>query len=131
MTKEGKRYLRRVRKCLPCARGQKGRLLSELRADLEAFLEAHPEADAQALELEFGSPRRIATGCLETMEAAELLCQLRFRRGIRGLAYICAALVLTSSIGVTVKEEITLYEEVNGYGVYSPTVTISAFQGRK
>ena len=51
-----RRYLRQVRRWLPCSRKRKRAFLETVGRDIEEYLRETPEADYQALVRRFGSP---------------------------------------------------------------------------
>lgn len=86
-------YLRSVRGWLPGSWRLKNRLLSELRPDLEAFLEAHPEADVQELERRFGSPQLIAACCVRDTGMETAVKDFHLCHRLTGLAAACMAMI--------------------------------------
>lgn len=54
-----RRYLRAVRTLLPTGR-MKRQLMAQLSVSMQSFLEKQPQADAAALQAQFGAPQDIA-----------------------------------------------------------------------
>ena len=76
------RYLRQVRRLLPCARKEKDRITATLYESLEGFSAEKPEArEADVLE-RFGTPETVAASCLENMETKGVLRRMQLRRRI-------------------------------------------------
>ena len=68
-----RRYLRQVRRGLPCSRKRKRAFLETVARDIEEYLRETPEADYQALVRRFGSPIQIAEDYLEETDTLELI----------------------------------------------------------
>ena len=114
------RYLRQVRRLLPCARKEKDRITTPLRESLEGFSAETPEArEADVLE-RFGAPETVAASCLENMETKGVLRRMQLRRRMV-MAVTSVALAMLVSWGcfqLIVHQE--LRESVlSGYSVIS------------
>lgn len=111
-------YYRQTVRMLPCARKIRAGLRERLRADITDYLSEHPDATAQTLREQFGSPESIAAAYVETMGAEELLQKLRLHdRIVRG---VIAVLAIASLIGcaIAIWAEVALQKAMQG------TVTI-------
>lgn len=77
-----RRYFHNIRSWLPCSCKQKRLILAQVKENIFAFREDHPEADMEAIEAQFGSPRQIAAGYVDDMDTPDLLTALRLRKRI-------------------------------------------------
>ena len=77
-----RRYLRRVRRLLPCSRTVKDRITAPLRQSLLEYLAEKPDASPEALRTRFGPPEAVAAMCLENTDKAALMKQLLIKRRI-------------------------------------------------
>lgn len=109
------RYLRRVRRLLPCARKEKDRITATLYESLEGFSAEKPEArEADVLE-RFGTPETVADSCLENMETKGVLNRLQSIRRLRYVAAAVALIVLLSWGGVLLSTYLDYHNYYNGY----------------
>ena len=114
-----RRYLRQVRRLLPCARDTRNRITAELRASLAAFSEENPAVTAEELQARFGMPETVAASCLETTETAVVLRKLQTKRRIvKAVAAGVIALVL-SWVCLQAFVYLEVISSMNGYVVIS------------
>lgn len=92
------RYLRQVRRLLPCARKEKDRITAPLRESLEGFSAETPEARDSDVLQRFGTPETVAASCLENMEPKGVLRRMQLRRRIV-MAVTSVALAMLVSWG--------------------------------
>lgn len=86
-----RRYCREVRSWLPCSMRMKRMILADVRENVSAYLEEHPDAGVEALREQFGSPVQIASNYVFDLDMPKLLADLRVRKRIA--AAVCAALM--------------------------------------
>lgn len=102
-----RRYLRQVRRMLPCPRRVRQTLLSPLENNLKEFLAEHPDADFAQLKAQFGEPETIAAAYVENTEIAELLKSYRIgKRIVLWIAIVALAVVLlrvATMVGVQIE----------------------------
>lgn len=91
-----RRYFRSIRSWLPCPAKQKQQILSQVKENVFAFLEEHPDGDLCAIEQQFGSPRQIAAAYVDDMDTPALLAALRIRKRVflAVIAGLIAAMLL-------------------------------------
>lgn len=81
-TKEAARYLRRVRRLLPCVRKTKNAIMQQIHDSMDGYLADHPTADFAQIKTQFGEPESVAAAYVESTGTAEILKSLRIRRRI-------------------------------------------------
>lgn len=94
-----KKYLRAVRRRLPCGYRQKRRLIVDLKLAVLPFMLLHPDATAEELCARFGSPQSIADSYLSTADTSDL-AKLHFQK--RRLVLACASLSLVLVVGSSI-----------------------------
>ena len=110
-----RRYLREVRRGLPCSRKRKRAFLETVGRDIEEYLRETPEADYQALVRRFGSPIQIAEDYLEETDTLEPIRGLRLRRRIYSAVFAAAVLAVTVFGSYCIDAFISHTQAVNGY----------------
>ena len=93
-----RRYLRAVRRLLPCSRGMKNEIMAPLRSSVGDYLERYPQAGMDQIKTQFGEPMDVAVACLDSLDMAALLKRYHMRRKILAAtaAALAAALVLSA-----------------------------------
>lgn len=86
-----RKYYRQTAGWLPCGGACKRKIMDRIRANVNGYLEQHPDADMEEIEARFGAPREIAAAYVSDMDTGELLVALRVRRRI--LAAVMAAVM--------------------------------------
>lgn len=94
-----RRYYRQIRSLLPCSRKEKRRILNEIKTNIAAYREQHPEAEPNAVLTHFGTPLTIAAAYIDQMDTAALLKGLQLRRKILSIVLILAAVILVTWLG--------------------------------
>ena len=91
-----RRYFHSIRSWLPCGYKQKQQILAQVKESIFAFREDHPDADMEAIEAQFGSPRQIAAAYVDDMDTPALLAALRIRKRVflAVIAGLVAAMLL-------------------------------------
>lgn len=103
MNKHERKYLRRVRRWLPCRRGMKGSIMARITARVEEWCQANPACTYPELEAHFGAPQQIAAAYIENVDSGELLRDLHIkRRVVNAVSVALVTAVLVWAIGVTV-----------------------------
>ena len=109
-----KRYYRQIRSWLPVSIRQKKQIIRDLRSSIDAFLDAHPQADLQEIQAHFGTPSVIAAAYVDNTDTATLLRDLRVRRRIFA-AVIAGVLIFLFVATTVITWEIVEYSaELNG-----------------
>lgn len=90
------RYLRQVRRLLPCSKAVRDEITAPLVQSLNAFLAEQPQADAEALRARFGAPETIAATCLDSLGTGEVLKRLNIKRRVTAIVAAAAVLLLLS-----------------------------------
>ena len=111
----GRQYIADVRSLLPWVDKGRRRLLSDLRSDVECFLQENPQADRAALDARFGTPQQIVTGYLEMMDLDQFRRAMRLRKVILWTVGILVAFILITWLSVVVGEIIHVNTLHNGY----------------
>lgn len=86
-----KSYYREISAWLPCGGRLKRDIMGRIRANVDAYLEENPDANMEAIENRFGTPKEIAAAYVSDLDAGELLAALRVRRRI--VAAVLAAVM--------------------------------------
>ena len=132
-------YYRQTVRMLPCARKIRAGLKERLHADITDYLSEHPDATAQTVREQFGSPESIAAAYVETMGAEELLQKLRLHdRIVRGVIVVLAIAVLAAcAIGIWTEAKlqeamqgritVVVWESGNPYDYYDPEWESTAY----
>lgn len=93
--RELRKYLRQIKAELFCPREMRKRILGELKGNVAAYLQEHPEATFTDIRENFGSPQQIAASYVEELSTPELIQKLKLRRRIlRSVVAIVGAAAL-------------------------------------
>lgn len=117
MTNQTKRYLRQVKRGLPCSRPEKRRCMAELEADVLVYLQKCPDPTIEELCRHFGEPKIVAKAFIAQLSPAQLSRRISVKRKIL-VGVISIMAILAIFIGVATA--IVAYKRVdyyNGYGV--------------
>lgn len=122
-----KRYLREVRKSLPCGRKERKRVLDGIRQSIENEPADGPET-YEDLVSRYGSPDEIASSYFSEKSTGELIRELRI--GNRVLAILLSAVViaLLLRLGWWVASYVSLMGEYPGYIVEGQPVVIEDYE---
>jgi hypothetical protein len=77
-----KRYIRDIRKTLPCSGKMKRDIVSQIRKSIEDYLLQNPAADLEAVQAHFGTPQQIAVNCLDGQDAFVQLKKIRTKKRV-------------------------------------------------
>lgn len=116
-----RRYYREIRSFLPVSCKQKNKVIADLQGSIEAYLDANPEADMQAIQAHFGTPNSIAAAYVDNADTADLLRDLRIRKKIVAIV-IAGVLVIVLTVTATLALELADYHNHMG-GSITETVT--------
>ena len=94
-----KRYIRGVSRALPCGRKVKKQIVSQIRSSIADYLQENPNADFEAVQLHFGTPKEIAASYIHEQDAAALLNTVQIKKKILAIVAGTMALVLLMWVG--------------------------------
>ena len=122
-----KRYLRELRKSLPCGRKERKRVLEGIRQSIENEETDGPET-YESIVSRYGSPDEIASAYFSEKSTGELIQELRI--GNRILAVLLAAVVAALAIwlGWGAFTYVSLMDEHPGYIVEGQPVVIEDYE---
>lgn len=92
MNEQLKKYYRSIRHNLPCSVKLRRQIMERINQDIAAYLEENPQADMEAVQQHFGTPRQIADACIEEMTPSEILNRFKTKRTV--IIVICVTMVL-------------------------------------
>lgn len=123
-----KRYLRELRKSLPCGRKERKRVLEGIRQSIEGKEAPDGPDTYEALVSRYGSPDEIASSYFSEKSTGELIRELRV--GNRVLAILLSAVViaLLLRLGWWVASYVSLMNEYPGYIVEGQPVVIEDYE---
>lgn len=116
-------YLRRTKRCLIfCPRKRRAVFLENLRGDMEAFCQEHPQAEWGEVEEAFGSPMKVAESFFKEVSFEEAVQSFRLRQRIFRL--VCVILVVLSLIAVILGTVYVVgaYNYAHGQGYETPAI---------
>lgn len=120
MNDQVKRYIREVKRELPCSPREKQRCIGELKADISDYLEKKPGATLEELQEAIGSPKTIAKAFMAQLSPEEHSHRLSARRTLV-IGIISIVAVLAILIGVL--SAVTAYHRNSFYdGYYVDTI---------
>ena len=94
LNRYSRRYLREVRRRLPCSGKLKHRVIQELETSLVTFQAENPNSDYNALIARFGTPSQIAATYIEDMNTTELFKNIRLKRTIVKIVSLTAIILI-------------------------------------
>ena len=109
-----RRYYREIRSFLPVSRKQKNKVIADLQGSIDAYLDANPEADMQAIQAHFGTPNSIAAAYVDNADTADLLRDLRVRKKILAAVFAGVLVVVLILTAVVVREVVKYDAEIGG-----------------
>lgn len=123
-----KRYLRELRKSLPCGRKERKRVMEGIRQSIEGKEAPDGPDTYEALVSRYGSPDEIASSYFSEKSTGELIRELRI--GNRVLAILLSAVViaLLLRLGWWVASYVSLMNEYPGYIVEGQPVVIEDYE---
>ena len=88
------RYLREIRRNLPCSIKMKNQLLAQLRGSIVNYLNEYPDADQAQIIQQFGTPEQIAASWLYEMDQKTLILQLCLKNRIAKTITACTVMIV-------------------------------------
>lgn len=104
-------YYAEIASLLPCGRREKSRLLRELKADVNEYLAASPDAAPETVAAVFGTPEQIAESALQSVAPVSLRRRLTLKRAML-LALVVIVLAYLIFVVVSL---IDVHTEAHGY----------------
>lgn len=90
-----KRYMRSIRKILPCSGKMKKNIISQISETIEDYLLQDPSADLETIQTHFGTPQKIAAHCMDEQDSFAQWKKIRNKKRILSVtAGLMAALFL-------------------------------------
>ena len=117
--RSGLKYLRKVRRLLPCSKSMKKEITAPLALSLSSYFEEEPNANLTDITARFGTPEAVAASCLENTDMPVILRQLRIRKRVFQIVTATALTILLTWGGFLVYAYIDLQNTVNSYAVLS------------
>lgn len=77
-----KRYIRNIRKTIPCSGKMKRDIVSQISKSIDDYLLQNPAADLEAVQAHFGTPQQIAVNCLDGQDAFVQLKKIRTKKRV-------------------------------------------------
>ncbi len=102
MNKIGNQYLKQVKSHLTCPGKLKKTFLTQLRGDVEEFLETNPNATLEDLAQRFGSPSEMAHSYIETLDGDELQKQIKKAKIVKRIVLFTCLGILTVVLVIAV-----------------------------
>lgn len=90
-----KRYCRGVRSWLPGGKMRRV-IMNQIQETVGSFVLQNPDADYDAIQAQFGTPKDIAVSYLDAMDSGEILRGLRIRRRVLTVVIATALMVLVT-----------------------------------
>ena len=104
-------YYTEIASLLPCGRREKNRLLRELKADVNDYLAASPDAAPETVSAVFGTPEQIAESALQSVAPVALRRRLTLKRA----ALLALAVIVLAYLLFVVVSLIDVHMEAHGY----------------
>ena len=109
------RYVRLVRKHLPCPRGLKKKLIQDVKMNVRQYLQDFPDCGFAEIERHFGKPQTIAASYFGDMDMQELVRAVYRRNRRMNIVFTIALLVLVLWSVVCIRAFSHHVSHVNGY----------------
>ena len=109
------RYLWNVYRELPGNRSQKEAILSRVEDSVRTYATENPRLDYAAIVARFGDPCAVAESCVEEMETAELVKNLRVRRKVVSIVVAAAVAIVILWVGVVASALAEHFISVGGH----------------
>ena len=98
-----KRYVRKIRKMIPCSGNMKRSIMSQISESIEDYLRQNPDADMEAIQTHFGTPLEIAASCVEGRETVALVRKFRARKKALSITAAAMAVMFLICAGVVAR----------------------------
>lgn len=92
-------YYRSIRHCLPCSSKLKKQILTDIKTQVNTYMEENPSADCEIIKQHFGTPQQIATAYIDEMTTQEI--QKRFTIKKTTIVIVCIAIGLIVAMWAT------------------------------
>lgn len=93
-----KRYIRSIRKILPCSGKMKKNIISQISETIEDYLLQDPTADLETIQTHFGTPQEIAVHCVDGQDTFAQWKKIRNKKRVLSVtAGLMAVLFLLGS----------------------------------
>lgn len=109
-----KRYIRGVSRALPCGRKVKKQIVSQIRSSIADFLRENPNADFEAVQLHFGTPKEIAASYIHEQDTTALLNTVQIKKKILAIVAGTMVLMLLMWSVALVCEMVDTYKSTHG-----------------
>ena len=114
-----RRFLQEVKAMLPGAGKQKKEILNRIRVTVEEYVTENPGAAYEKIVSRLGSPNQIAASCLEEMDAAVVMKQLRIKKKVVCIVTAVALAIVVLWAGVVFSALVRHNEMMSGYFIES------------
>lgn len=119
MTKNERRYLRRVKSFMPVRSKNERRFLHNLQGDLNEFVSAHPDSSYESLTQEFGSPLDMFYAYLSEQNSGLLVRQVKLKKSVLRI-FVGISLAVVLGLGLYTGHLVQEYNQamdnaVSGY----------------
>lgn len=88
-----------------------------MEASVREFVTENPDADYRTIVERFGTPERIAEGCVAQLEPAEVLAGMQIRQRVLCLIAVVASAVLALWIVFLTVSFLDFHKDMRGYAV--------------
>ena len=110
-----RQFLQEVKAMLPGAGKQKKAILHRIGATIEEYLVENPGAVYEEIVTRLGSPNQIAAACLEEMDIAKVMKQLRMKKKVVCIVTVTALAIVMLWAGVVFSALVGHNGMMNGY----------------
>ncbi len=117
--RNGHKYLRQVRRLLPCSNTVKAEITAPLELSLANYIADNPDMDFSGIAARFGSPESVAASCLESTDLSVILRQLRVRKRVFQIVAAIALILLLSWGGFLLHAYNDLQKSTDSYIIIS------------
>lgn len=117
--RNGLKYLRKVRRLLPCSKSMKNEITAPLALSLSSYFEEEPNANLTDITARFGTPEAVAASCLENTDMPVILRQLRIRKRVFQIVAATALTILLTWCAFLLNAFINLQKSADSYIIVS------------
>lgn len=108
---ELKAYYKEIENLLVCDRKHKSAFMSELKANIDEYVDTVGETDIDKIKAEFGTPEKIAESFLSNSDALTIKKKLNIRKSV----IIALAIALLIYLAFVIISLIDVHTESHGY----------------
>ena len=109
-----RQYIQEVKEMLPGAGKQKKAILNRIRTTVEEYFLENPGASYEEIVLRLGEPNQIAASCLEEMDTAVVMKQLRIKKTVVCIVTATTLAIVMLWAGVVLASYKEHYTYING-----------------